>query len=102
MGIQELKFQGEVLEELLLDKDLEILNVGNEATLFTCRAKSIIDISLINRHTRRAVGFRNWRVLKEESHSDHRIISFTCEVVGWRSKFRRGVAGRGSTGTISD
>ncbi len=58
-GSENSNSRGEVLEELLLEKDLEVLNEGNEATFSTCRARSIIDISLVNRYATRTACFCN-------------------------------------------
>ncbi len=51
-------------------------NSGGEYTFSTSRANSIIDITLVNPPTSNSFFPKNWRVLSEESFSDHKYLAF--------------------------
>ena len=65
------------MEELLLEKNLLVLNCGSEPTFQTVRAQSIIDVTVVNSHAMRTLNVNGWEVLSEESFSDHRYIYFS-------------------------
>ena len=75
-GCKETNKRGEDLEELILRFNLNLANRGGEYTFFTLRANSIIDITLVNPSTSNSLFPRNWRVLSEESFSDHKYLAF--------------------------
>ncbi len=75
-GCEETNKRGEELEELILRFNLNVTNSGGEYTFSTSRANSIIDITLVNPSTSNSLFPRNWRVLSEESFSDHKYLAF--------------------------
>ncbi len=75
-GCEETNKWLEELEELILHFNLNVANSGGEYTFSTSRANSIIDITLVNSSTSNSIFPRNWRVLSEESFSDHKYLSF--------------------------
>ena len=76
-GSDETNSRGQELEDLILEKGLVILSRGNEPTFSTVRAKSVIDITLVNKQAGDVLCPVDWRVRTEESHSDHKLISYT-------------------------
>ena len=66
--------RGEELEELLLEHELFVANVGNVSTFDNDRSKSIIDITVYNRWATDIID--EWRVDEGPSISDQRYIDF--------------------------
>ncbi len=75
-GCEETNKRGEELEELILRFNLNVANTAGEYTFSTSRANSIIDITLVNPPTSNSFFPKNWRVLSEESFSDHKYLAF--------------------------
>ncbi len=75
-GCKETNKRGEELEELILRFNINVANSGGESTFSTSRANSIIDITLVTSSTSNSLFPRNWRVLSEESISDHNNLAF--------------------------
>jgi len=77
-GSESTNGRGEDLEDLILAKDLSVVNVGSVPTFQTVVAKSVIDITLVNVPAQREFMFDDWEVGgMEDSHSDHKYINFT-------------------------
>lgn len=74
-GCDQNNIRGDKYEEFLCKYHLNLLNVGNTPTFQTCRASSIIDISLT--HSLIFDRFKDWSVLQEDYHSDHKLIQFS-------------------------
>ncbi len=102
-GCEETNRRGEEFEDLILRFNLNVASSGGEYTFSTSRANSIIDITLINPLTPSSFFPKNWRVLAEESFSDHKYLAFelwdfeeeiklTCKLKGvdWQ-KFTEGM-----------
>ncbi len=75
-GSEETNKRGEELEELILRFNLNVANTGGKYTFSTLRENSIIYITLVNSSTSNSLFPRNWRVLPEESFSDHKYLIF--------------------------
>jgi len=76
-GSESTNARGEDLEDLILEKDLFVVNVGSVPTFQTIQARSVIDITLVNLHAQRELPFDDWSVDEAESHSDHKYINFS-------------------------
>ena len=67
--------RGKVLEEFLAYNQLHILNEDSERTTFqSSRGSSNIDLTIANNHMLAAI--KDWKILEEESCSDHNIIQY--------------------------
>ncbi len=75
-GCEETNKRGEEIEELILRLNLNVANSSGECTFSTSRVNSIIDITLVNPSTSKSLFPRDWRVLSEESFSDHKYFTF--------------------------
>ena len=82
--------RGEELEEYFFNKDLIVLNEGQEPTFETIRAKSIIDVTVINRSALQHLTTPMWCVEKITSTSPS----------SWGSTRRRG-SGTGTGKTLT-
>lgn len=74
---REEKLRAETAEAFIAQKELHVGNQGKVATCVRNNGESIVDVTLAT--TR--VEFVGWRVLFDETHSDHRYIEFgvLCE-----------------------
>ena len=68
--------RGEELEEFFLEEGLTVLNVGNVPTYCSSIGSSIIDVTVVNTCGFNALEVEDWRVLPDETFSDHRYIQF--------------------------
>jgi len=76
-GCQESNTRGVEMEDLIAEKNLRVVNVGITPTFKTCRAESIIDVTLMNSTAMSKLEVEEWRVVKDPpSFSDHRYIEF--------------------------
>ena len=66
--------RGLKLLDFILSSDLVIQNTGNKPTFVTRRRQEVIDLTLTNRSVGNQIN--RWRVLEEDSLSDHRLIEF--------------------------
>ena len=67
--------RGKRLEELLISKQLFIMNEDSEMTTFqSTRGSSYIDLTISNYKLLKEV--QEWKIIEEESCSDHKIIQF--------------------------
>lgn len=88
-GSDDRNSRGEELEEILLTKNLTVLNAGTEPTFQTVRAKSVIDVTCANTWAMQKLNICDWMVLSETSFSDHKYISFEMgNYVPSEEKFR--------------
>ncbi len=69
--------RGQKLLDLCAQFNLIILNNSNEPTFETETRKGWIDLSIVSHGISSKV--RNWRVMDEETMSDHRMISFNID-----------------------
>ncbi len=69
--------RGEKLLDLCAQFNLIILNNSSEPTFETDTRKGWIDLSIVSHRISSKV--RNWRVMDEETMSDHRMISFNID-----------------------
>ena len=74
-GSSQCNKRGEDLFEFILSKRLTILNSGDEPTFVARNRREVLDITLCSNDICESV--MNWKVLQEDSKSDHRIITFT-------------------------
>lgn len=79
--------RGTALAEYIASTELVILNKGNAPTFLTPYRREIIDITVCTPGLDSYV--TNWRVLNEESLSDHRIITFHLKIEPPRTKWIR-------------
>ncbi|XP_063975802.1 uncharacterized protein LOC135161808 [Diachasmimorpha longicaudata] len=76
-GSERCNDRGTALLEFMADVDMEILNRGSRPTFVTSHCQCIIDVTMC---TRRLAGrCRDWRVDREDTLSDHRLIRFSIE-----------------------
>ena len=69
-------FLGFDLVEYIIQKGLELHNLGKEYTYDCSTGKSVIDLTLSwNLKT----GLKGWKVSKGLNHSDHNTIKYTIE-----------------------
>ena len=73
-GSREMNKRGEALEDLIFTKNLIILNKGSQPTFITCRATSLIDVTMATMEAANII--REWRVHPDDFSSDHRLIEF--------------------------
>ena len=66
--------RGEILLEYLIANNLVISNEGNNPTFLNKRSEQVLDLTLSSE--RIAQKITNWRVVEEDSFSDHRLITF--------------------------
>ena len=66
--------RGDVLADLAASMGLIPCNVGSQPTFVRGTSESVLDVTFATQGT--AKRLKNWRVLEEESLSDHRYISF--------------------------
>ena len=65
--------RGDILEQLLADKQFVPINQGNEWTLHGGRGKLIIDVTFASADLARNI--TEWRVITNDTiHSDHKLI----------------------------
>lgn len=76
-GEHRLDTRGQMVCELLTRWHLKVANNGEKPTFVRNEAESILDLTLTTENMERCIG--NWRVLDEESLSDHCYISFEVE-----------------------
>ncbi len=102
-GCEETNKLVEILEDLILRFNLNMANSGGEYTFSISQTNSTIDITLINPLITSSLFPKNWRVLAEESFSNHKYFAFklgefkvqvklTCKLKGvdWQ-KFTEGM-----------
>ncbi len=77
-GSKETNRRGEVLEEFIFRNNIQIMNEGGKPTFVTCRAESIIDLTLTTPDLSGLV--HDWKVEDEDICSDHKKISFNLEI----------------------
>lgn len=66
--------RGENFLNYLIAEDLYVHNTGNDFTYSQNETKTIIDLTITNYETTEII--TNWKVVKDDSFSDHRAISF--------------------------
>jgi len=67
--------RGKKLEEFLISKQIFIMNEDSEMTAFqSTRGSSNIDLTISNNKLLKEV--QEWKIIEEESCSDHKIIQF--------------------------
>lgn len=76
-GSSKCNARGDKLFDFILTSNLNIHNVGNKPTFVTARRQEVIDLTLSN--TRLSESISAWKVLKEDSLSDHRYIEFRSD-----------------------
>ena len=69
--------RGEELEEILLSKNLTVMNVGSRNTFVSSVGSSVIDITVMNCAALEHLNLSTWVVSTEASHSDHRYILYS-------------------------
>ena len=88
-GIQDKR--GELLEEMMAACDLMTANVGSAPTFIRRNSTSIIDVTLATDSVLERI--ENWRVLEDETLSDHRYIEFCLKSIkpqDWEIKAAKG------------
>ncbi|XP_043464543.1 uncharacterized protein LOC122499983 [Leptopilina heterotoma] len=88
------------LLDFLIDTDLDILNQGNELTFVTFNRKEVLNITICTKSLCDDV--RDWRVFDEDSHSDHRLITFRMESKDREHERRRNPRSTDWTSYIED
>lgn len=83
-GCEKANRRGELLISYLSTTRLDLLNLGNEPTFVTSRARTIIDLTLSTATIKSKI--KNWRVTGETSLSDHRHIQFQVDLSNPRPK----------------
>jgi hypothetical protein len=71
--------RGKVFEEILTIYNLHVVNDRSEPTLETTRGSSYVDLTIVNNQLIRCV--TDWTCGKQESCSDHKIITFNHRIV---------------------
>lgn len=66
--------RGEILESWLAEKNFVTVNTGEDPTRMRGNSASWIDVTIVNE--RAAADVRDWKVLPDESGSDHNYITF--------------------------
>jgi hypothetical protein len=69
--------RGTEVEGFIATNDLVLQNVGNAFTYVSSRYKTIIDITLTNHKL--ASNIYDWEVRNEETHSDHKRITYSLD-----------------------
>ncbi len=77
-GSTDCNARGKSLLEFIISNNLSIDNVGCEPTFITSIRSEVLDITLCNEPLSGLIS--QWRVSKEPSMSDHRIIRFALKV----------------------
>lgn len=73
-GSSKCNFRGNKLMDFILSSRLTIQNVGTSPTFVTSRRQEVIDLTLTNKTVTDRI--TKWRVLEDDSLSDHRYIEF--------------------------
>lgn len=66
--------RGESIVEFIVDNNLQLINEGSAPTWQDRDSSSIIDLTLATTNLQRNIG--KWKVIDEETHSDHNMITF--------------------------
>ena len=69
--------RGESLFDFIISNNLAISNRGEEPTFITTNRREVLDITLVSESISNTI--RDWKVLEECSHSDHRYITFNID-----------------------
>ena len=69
--------RGMKIEDFLLEYDLEPANRGTTPTCTASHPGSVIDATFVNGEKANLI--KNWRVTKDETFSDHRLIRFSIQ-----------------------
>jgi hypothetical protein len=69
--------RGSDVEGFIATNDLALQNVGNAFTYVSSRYQTIIDITLTNRKLESHI--YDWEVRSEETHSDHKRITYSLD-----------------------
>lgn len=77
-GCPDINPRGEELFQFLINKDLNIENIGNTPTFQNAIRQTILDLTITNRLKYTTI--KEWQVLDIDSLSDHSIISFTSRI----------------------
>lgn len=77
-GMDRSNDRGKALVEYLFTTNLNLINVGSEATYVTKRTRTIIDLTLATKKATELI--KGWHVSREDSCSDHRWILFDLDV----------------------
>jgi len=77
-GCPDINPRGEELFQFLINKDLNIENIGNTPTFQNAIRQTILDLTITNRLKYTTI--KEWQVLDIDSLSDHSIISFTSSI----------------------
>ena len=88
-GAAEANGRGEELEEVILSHNLVVMNEGDVPTFQTIRASSIIDITLLNQAAVRNLQIDGWMVDGTESFSDHKYVTYQCNIFKPRKRMVR-------------
>ena len=75
-GSEDTNTRGELLEDMFDNHGITVLNTGSTPTFETIRAKSVIDITVMNDAAYDWLEVTNWRVDRRLSFSDHKYIEF--------------------------
>ena len=75
-GCSDRNARGEELEDVLISKNLTVLNNGTVPTFSNKHGKSIIDVTIANAYALQNLNLSGWVVSNEDSLSDHRYIKF--------------------------
>ena len=75
-GSSDTNARGLTLEDFVSTFNLVVLNTGSTPTFKTCRAESVIDVTLVNQEAYNLLQIKNWKVDESISFSDHRYIRF--------------------------
>lgn len=75
-GVEEDNKLGIALEAFFMNKDFIAVNEGNEHTFVPSKAKSLIDVTVVNMATRQ-LSITDWHVRMDKSFSDHRYVEIT-------------------------
>ena len=78
--------RGRVIEDLLVNYDLQSANKGTRPTCVASDKGSIIDATFINGEKAHLI--QNWRVSRDETFSDHKLIRFHVQASKIESKKR--------------
>jgi len=73
-GCKDINTRGENLMEFIINKNLNVINVGNTPTFSNRIRNTIIDLTLTNNLSYSSIS--NWKVLDQDSLSDHSTISY--------------------------
>ena len=74
-GSTDVNERGELLLDYIINENIVICNRGNEPTFVVTTRREVLDITLTNLLEDDFIG--NWKVLEENSFSDHRYIQLT-------------------------